>query len=91
MRKIGKSKIVSCHGILLEPPAYFCHLTSSTEVYVVDVIDRVTGSPVNRGLAACHMDTSSWSKDHIAFKIPEILSGMTEVCHWNTDFDFVWV
>ncbi|KAL7085882.1 hypothetical protein ACP275_14G305100 [Erythranthe tilingii] len=89
----GKSKIVACHKAFLPFAAYFCHSLSSTRLYAVDVVvDRETGSNVvNTMLGICHMDTSHWPKEHVAFKILKFGPGEGEACHWFTHLDLAWI
>ncbi|EYU36708.1 hypothetical protein ABFS82_14G292200 [Erythranthe guttata] len=89
----GGKKIVACHEAFLPFAAYFCHSLSSTRLYAVDVVvDRETGSNVvNTMLGICHMDTSQWPKDHVAFQILKFGPGEGEACHWFTKLDLAWI
>ncbi|KAL8030588.1 hypothetical protein ABFX02_14G295400 [Erythranthe guttata] len=99
--KIGKikeygggagEKIVACHEAFLPFAAYYCHLLTSTRLYMVDFVDRETGSKVvNMMLGICHMDTSHWPKEHVAFKILKFGPGEGEACHWFTQLDLAWI
>jgi hypothetical protein len=92
VKKLKVDKMVSCHGILLDTATYFCHsMSSSTPVYIVDVIDPQTKAPINTVLATCHLDTSAWSEDHVAFEMLKSSPGKIEACHFNTDLDILWV
>lgn len=89
--KINSQKSVSCHEIFLPFATYFCHLLSSTNIYVVDLVDLNTNVQVNTALVVCHMDTSSWPADHPAFKMLNFSPGKGEACHWMSQADLVWV
>ncbi|XP_059302606.1 BURP domain-containing protein 17-like [Lycium ferocissimum] len=91
LHKINSQKSVSCHEIFLPFATYFCHLLSSTNIYVVDLVDLNTNAHVNRALAVCHKNTSSLPADHPAFRMLNILPGKGEACHWMSQADLVWV
>ncbi|KAH6816024.1 hypothetical protein C2S51_020844 [Perilla frutescens var. frutescens] len=50
----------------------------SSRIYVVDLIEPTTQTPVNTALAVCHMDTSSWPQEHVVFKILKFRPGQGE-------------
>ena len=77
IKQFDAEKVVSCHEVFFPFAAYFCHLLSST----VDLVEPETRAPVNKILAICHMDTSSWPVDHVAFKILKASPGQAEACH----------
>ncbi|KAK4381075.1 BURP domain-containing protein 16 [Sesamum angolense] len=70
---------------------YFCHSLSSTRLYAVEVVDPKAGAAVNTMLAICHMDTSAWPKNHVAFEILKFGPGEGEACHWFTQLDLAWI
>ncbi|KAJ0077125.1 hypothetical protein Patl1_36376 [Pistacia atlantica] len=43
------------------------------------------------GVAACHMDTSHWSPDHISFRMLGIKPGSSHVCHLFATDNLVFV
>ncbi|XP_042477743.1 polygalacturonase-1 non-catalytic subunit beta-like [Macadamia integrifolia] len=93
---IGAMKLI--HGNLSEPPAlchsmpfpfqiYYCHILQKVKLYVV----HIHGSKkVNHAIMACHYDTSTWSPNHLAFKILGYGPGLIEVCHWINENGVVW-
>lgn len=91
IKQFDAEKVVSCHEIFFPFAAYFCHLLSSTRLYAVDLVEPETKAPVNKILAICHMDTSSFPANHVAFKILKASPGQTEACHWFTKIDLVWL
>ncbi|XP_051126537.1 BURP domain-containing protein 16-like [Andrographis paniculata] len=54
-------------------------------------IDNTTAAAAATMLAICHMDTSAWPKDHVAFKILKTGAGQGEACHWFTMLDVAWI
>ncbi|CAI9108603.1 OLC1v1008249C1 [Oldenlandia corymbosa var. corymbosa] len=91
IKQFHSEKVVSCHEVFYPFATYFCHVLSSTRLYAVDVIDPATKAPVNRILAICHMDTSEWPSEHVAFKILKFSPGRGEACHWFSQIDLVWL
>ncbi|KAL0392476.1 UNVERIFIED_CONTAM: BURP domain-containing protein 16 [Sesamum radiatum] len=91
MKQYRATKIVACHEAFLPFAAYFCHSLSSTRLYAVEVVDPKAGAAVNTMLAICHMDTSAWPKNHVAFEILKFGPGEGEACHWFTQLDLAWI
>ncbi|KAL0290901.1 UNVERIFIED_CONTAM: BURP domain protein USPL1 [Sesamum angustifolium] len=91
MKQYRATKIVACHEAFLPFAAYFCHSLSSSRLYAVEVVDPKAGAAVNTMLAICHMDTSSWPKNHVAFEILKFGPGEGEACHWFTQLDLAWI
>ncbi|KZV48468.1 BURP domain-containing protein 16-like [Dorcoceras hygrometricum] len=60
-------------------------------VYPVDLVEPKTGAPVNTLLAICHMDTSPWPENPVAFKLLKLRPGQGEACHWFTQVDLAWI
>ncbi|KAK4406291.1 Polygalacturonase 1 beta-like protein 1 [Sesamum angolense] len=95
--KIGKikqfdvEKIIACHEMYLPFATYFCHSLPSSRIYSVDFVETKSGAPVNTVLAICHMDTSSWPADHVAFQILKSVPGQGEACHWLNEIDLAWI
>ncbi|KAL2506216.1 putative polygalacturonase non-catalytic subunit [Abeliophyllum distichum] len=71
--------------------AYFCHSISSSRIYAVDLVEAETRLSVNTMIAICHMDTSKWPENHVAFKILKFSPGEGEVCHWMWNMDLAWI
>ncbi|XP_073028415.1 polygalacturonase-1 non-catalytic subunit beta-like isoform X1 [Primulina eburnea] len=91
VKKFNTGRIVACHEAFLPFAAYFCHSLSSTSLYSVDLVEPKTGALINTLLAICHMDTSPWPEDHVAFKILKLRPGQGEACHWFTQVDLAWI
>ncbi|XP_042487457.1 polygalacturonase non-catalytic subunit AroGP2-like [Macadamia integrifolia] len=93
---IGNVKVI--HGNLSEPPTlchslpflfqvYYCHVFKEVKVYAVDIH---TKKKVNHAIMACHYDTSTWSPNHLAFKLMGFGPGLIEVCHWMNENGVIW-
>ncbi|GJW68376.1 polygalacturonase 1 beta-like protein 3 [Tanacetum coccineum] len=93
VKKINGGKItksVSCHQSLFPYLLYYCHSVPKVRVYEADLLDPVTSSKINHGVAICHIDTSAWSKTHGAFLSLGSEPGKIEVCHWIFENDMTW-
>ncbi|KAK4403526.1 BURP domain-containing protein 16 [Sesamum angolense] len=91
IKQYNVQKIVACHEMYLPFATYFCHSLPSTQIYAVEVVEPSTGAPVNTVVAVCHMDTSAWPEEHVAFKIVKLGPGQGEVCHWLSEIDVAWI
>ncbi|KAH6770355.1 hypothetical protein C2S52_015158 [Perilla frutescens var. hirtella] len=91
VKQFNAEKIVGCHEIFLPFATYYCHSLPSSRIYAVDLIEPTTRTPVNTALAVCHMDTSSWPEEHVAFKILKFGPGQGEACHWMNEIDLAWI
>ncbi|KAM5572061.1 polygalacturonase 1 beta-like protein 3 [Rosa sericea] len=81
---------VSCHQSLYPYLLYYCHSVPKVRVYEADIVDVESRNKINRGVAICHLDTSSWSPGHGAFVALGSSPGNTEVCHWIFENDMTW-
>lgn len=81
---------VSCHQSLYPYLLYYCHSVPKVRVYEADIVDVENRNKINRGVAICHLDTSSWSPGHGAFVALGSSPGHTEVCHWIFENDMTW-
>lgn len=84
-------KVVACHELFFPFATYYCHMLPSTQVYAVDVVNPKTRGTMNKIFVICHMDTSSWTPNHVAFKLLKTSPGKGEVCHWIGEMDLLWV
>ncbi|CAA3029243.1 Hypothetical predicted protein [Olea europaea subsp. europaea] len=91
IKKFDRQKIVACHEAYLPFAAYFCHAVSSSQVYTVDLVEAKTRLPVKPVIAICHMDTSAWPANYVAFKILKFSPGEGEACHWMSNIDLAWI
>nr|GMD32656.1 BURP domain-containing protein 16-like [Ipomoea batatas] len=85
------NKVVACHEMFFPFATYYCHKLPSTQIYAVDVVNPNKIGATNKMLVICHMDTSAWAPDHVAFKLLKLSPGKGEVCHWITQMDLIWI
>ncbi|XP_038878610.1 polygalacturonase 1 beta-like protein 3 [Benincasa hispida] len=81
---------VSCHQSLYPYLLYYCHSVPKVRIYEADILRLKTKEKINRGVAICHMDTSSWGPEHGAFVALGSGPGQIEVCHWIFENDMSW-
>ncbi|XP_027125580.1 polygalacturonase 1 beta-like protein 2 [Coffea arabica] len=84
------TKSVSCHQSLYPYLLYYCHSVPKVKVYLADILDVVSKTKINHGVAICHIDTSAWSPNHGAFVALGSGPGLIEVCHWIFENDMTW-
>lgn len=84
------TKSVSCHQSLYPYLLYYCHSVPKVRVYEADILDPNSKAKINRGVAICHLDTSSWSPSHGSFIALSSSPGKIEVCHWIFENDMTW-
>ncbi|KAF9607403.1 hypothetical protein IFM89_034949 [Coptis chinensis] len=84
------TKSVSCHQSLFPYLVYYCHSVPKVRVYEADILDVEIKAKINKGVAICHLDTTSWSPTHGAFVALGSSPGHTEVCHWIFENDMTW-
>ncbi|XP_042051134.1 polygalacturonase-1 non-catalytic subunit beta-like [Salvia splendens] len=84
------TKSVTCHQSLFPYMLYYCHSVPKVRVYEADILDPKSESRINRGVAICHVDTSSWSPGHEAFVSLGSGPGKIAVCHWVYENGLTW-
>lgn len=84
------TKSVSCHQSLYPYLLYYCHSVPKVRIYEADILSLETQEKINRGVAICHIDTSSWGPEHGAFVALGSGPGRIEVCHWIFENDMSW-
>lgn len=69
---------------------FYCHYQESeSKVFRVSLTGE-NGDKVE-AIGVCHIDTSQWSRNHVAFKVLGIKPGSTPVCHFFPEDNFVLV
>lgn len=81
---------VTCHQEMFPYMLlYFCHYIPKVRVYQVDILD-LQKIKINQAVGVCHLNTSSWSRNHPAFVELGSAPGEIEVCHWIFENDMSW-
>ncbi|XP_043693744.1 BURP domain-containing protein 3-like [Telopea speciosissima] len=91
LEKMKSEKAVLCHGMPYMYAVFYCHTTrGGTRVYKVPLVVDGDGTKAH-AIAVCHMDTSKWSPNHLAFQLLKIKPGNFPVCHFLMVDHVVWV
>ncbi|ESQ30554.1 hypothetical protein EUTSA_v10011703mg [Eutrema salsugineum] len=84
-------KMLGCHRMPYPYAVYYCHgHKSGSRVFEVNLVSD-NGRQRVVGPAVCHMDTSMWNTDHVAFKVLKIEPGTAPVCHFFPLDNIVWL
>ncbi|CAI9104495.1 OLC1v1003177C1 [Oldenlandia corymbosa var. corymbosa] len=83
-------KMLACHTLPYPYAVFYCHCQKSDNnlyrlMLVGDDGDRTDA------IAICHMDTSEWDPNHVAFKVLKTVPGQSPVCHFFPADNLVWV
>ncbi|KAL8553219.1 hypothetical protein ACS0TY_001753 [Phlomoides rotata] len=90
IQEIPAPKTVACHTMPYAYTVFFCHYqVSETRVYRVSL--KGENDDVVEAIALCHMDTSQWGRNHVAFQMLGIEPGTSPVCHFFPADNFVCV
>ncbi|XP_061943968.1 BURP domain protein RD22-like [Populus nigra] len=85
---IGDHKAAVCHKMRYPYAVHYCHVIADTEVYEVPLVGA-DGTKV-KAVTVCHLNTSAWSPDHMAFQVLKIKPGPA-VCHFLDSDTLIWV
>ncbi|KAH0449472.1 hypothetical protein IEQ34_020164 [Dendrobium chrysotoxum] len=85
----GGKGVVSCHQAAYAYAVFFCHATTSSEVYEVEMVEEGGGTGV-KAVAVCHTDTAGWNPKHLAFRVLNVKPGTVPVCHFLPQNHLVW-
>ena len=88
VRMIGDDKAAVCHKMRYPYSVHYCHVIADTEVDEVPLVGA-DGAKV-KAVTVCHLNTSAWSPDHMAFQVLKIKPGPA-VCHFLDSDTLIWV
>lgn len=90
-REIDAPKMVACHTMPYPYAVFYCHGSQKSENKVFKVsLGGENGDRVE-AVGVCHMDSSSWDKDHVVFTVLGFQPGSAPICHFFPADNFVWV
>ncbi|KAF6176341.1 hypothetical protein GIB67_011130 [Kingdonia uniflora] len=89
VQKTGGDNSVVCHGQTYAYAVFYCHATHTTRAYEVSMLGA-NGKKV-KAVAVCHMDTSTWNPNHLAFQVLKVKPGSVPICHFLPEDHIVWV
>lgn len=82
--------VIGCHPMPYPFAVFYCHSQKGdTSLYEV-LVEGENGERVEAA-AICHLDTSKWDADHVAFRVLNVLPGTSPVCHFFPSDNLVWV
>ncbi|KAL7584889.1 hypothetical protein Lser_V15G45764 [Lactuca serriola] len=80
--EIYAPKMVACHTMAYPYLVYYCHGQKGHFNRVFKIaLEGENGERVDAA-AVCHMDTSTWDPDHVAFRVLGGQPGSSPVCHF---------
>ncbi|OMO63442.1 hypothetical protein COLO4_32436 [Corchorus olitorius] len=89
-REVESAKKVACHPMPYVYAIYFCHFDATeTKAFKLKLVGDTTGDMID-AVVVCHMDTSGWSSNHMAFGMLGINPG-DPVCHVFSQGNIVWI
>jgi hypothetical protein len=90
VKGLSTSMTVACHDLPYPYAVFYCHDVGETKVFEISLGGGEHGE---RGTAffICHMDTSSFPPDHIAFLVLGLKPGTAPVCHYVFPESLLWV
>lgn len=86
---ISATRIVGCHPLPYPYAVYYCHSQASdNKLFKVSLLgDR----RIIEAAAMCHMNTSEWNRNHVAFLVLKTEPGKSSVCHFFPADNLVWI
>ncbi|KAJ6766361.1 hypothetical protein OIU79_022337 [Salix purpurea] len=84
----GDHKATACHKMRYPYAVYYCHVIEDTEIYMVPLVGA-DGTKVE-AVTVCHLNTSAWSPEHMAFQVLKIKPGPA-FCHFLASDTLIWV
>lgn len=88
--EISAPRIVACHTLPYPYAVFYCHSQLSDNVLYKVMLEGEDGGRVD-ATAMCHMDTSQWDRDHVAFRVLGTSPGAGPVCHFFPTDNLVWI
>ncbi|KAG9148733.1 hypothetical protein Leryth_013411 [Lithospermum erythrorhizon] len=89
VKKMAKDSSVACHRQAYPYAVFYCHKTSATEVYMVSLVGDHGGKA--EAPVICHLDTSAWDPEHMAFVLLKVAPGTVPICHFLPKDHVVWI
>ncbi|KAJ4845968.1 hypothetical protein Tsubulata_000770, partial [Turnera subulata] len=84
--RVGDNAVI-CHKQRYAYAVFYCHVIHSTDIYLVSLAGA-DGTRIE-AVAVCHMDTSTWSPNHLAFQVLQVEPGPA-ICHFPGSDTLVW-
>ncbi|XP_076921644.1 BURP domain-containing protein BNM2A-like [Bidens hawaiensis] len=88
--EIDVNDMVACHTMAYPYTVYYCHGQKGYNRVFEISLGGENGNIVD-AIAVCHMDTSQWDSDHVAFRVLGGQPGSSPVCHFLPADNIVWI
>lgn len=85
------NKMVACHAMPYPYKVFYCHCQEGDHQRVFEVLLGGENGERVEAVGVCHMDTSQWNDDHVAFRVLGIRPGGSPVCHVFPTDNLIWV
>ncbi|KAI3769796.1 hypothetical protein L6452_00909 [Arctium lappa] len=82
--------MVACHTMAYPYAVYYCHGQKGSNRAFEISLGGENGNRVD-AIAVCHMNTSMWDPDHVAFRVLGGQPGTSPVCHFLPADNIVWI
>lgn len=83
-------KIVACHSMPYPYAVFYCHVNDGGHKVYEVLLGGDDGERVE-ALGVCHVDTSQWDPNHVAFRVLKTQPGRSPVCHFFPADNLIWV
>ncbi|XP_023747590.1 BURP domain protein USPL1 [Lactuca sativa] len=82
--------MVACHTMAYPYAVYYCHAQKGNNRAFEISLGGKNGNRID-AIAVCHMDTSKWDTDHVAFRVLGVQPGSSPVCHFLPADNIMWI
>ncbi|GLT27873.1 hypothetical protein SLA2020_028430 [Shorea laevis] len=89
-KAIYAPRILGCHRMPYPYAVFVCHTQESDNRLVELSLVGENGDRI-KAPGICHMDTSGWDSDHIAFRLIKVKPRESPVCHVIPEDNLVWL
>ncbi|XP_047323161.1 BURP domain-containing protein BNM2A-like [Impatiens glandulifera] len=89
-KEILAPRILACHTLPYPYAVLYCHSQESDNRLFEVSLNGENGERVE-ATAICHMNTTQWDPDHMAFRVLGIKPGGSPVCHFFPADNLVWI
>jgi len=88
--EMAMSKMVACHPMPYPYAVFYCHGQDGDRRLFRFALGGDNGERVE-AFGVCHVDTSQWNPDHVAFGVLKTSPGRSPVCHFFPADNIIWV
>jgi hypothetical protein len=90
VKEVPTSMTVACHDLPYPYAVFYCHDLGETKVFDISLGGGEHGERVT-AFFICHMNTTGFAPDHIAFRVLGFKPGTAPVCHYVFPKNLLWV